>query len=177
MVDVHDIAARSKNMRAIRAKNTKPELIVRSCLHSAGFRFRLHRKDLPGKPDVVLPRHRVAILVHGCFWHGHACPLFKLPGTRTDFWLQKIRSNRHRDIRDTTLLVNQGWRVLTVWECALKGTQRIDTATMTEFLADWVRSDSVFGVLDYSGLSAWKTVSPQTVDELLVPHRDIMVAA
>lgn len=108
-------------MRAIRSKNTAPELLIRKLLFSLGYRFRLHVKNLPGTPDIVLPKYRTAIFVHGCFWHGHDCHLFTLPQTRRDFWQAKIDANRQRDLRSEDMLVSAGWRVLSVWECALKG--------------------------------------------------------
>lgn len=120
MVDVHTPEARSRNMRAIRNKDTKPELLIRKALHTRGFRYRLGGAGLPGHPDIVLPKYRTAIFIHGCFWHGHNCKYFKLPATRTEFWAGKIRSNQERDQRSTSLLVEQGWSVLTVWECSLK---------------------------------------------------------
>lgn len=109
-------------MRAIRSKNTKPELLVRKGLHAAGFRFRLHGAGLPGKPDIVLPKYRSVIFVHGCFWHGHGCKYFKLPKTRPDFWLAKIEANRARDARDIEKLNQLGWRVILIWECATKAS-------------------------------------------------------
>jgi DNA mismatch endonuclease (patch repair protein) len=121
MVDVHNTEQRSANMRAIRHKDTNPEMQIRRLLFAKGFRFRLHVKALPGSPDLVLPKHRVAVFVHGCFWHGHGCHLFKVPATRTEFWLAKIQANRDRDYRDEGQLLASGWRVLTIWECALKG--------------------------------------------------------
>jgi len=87
VTDVHDAESRSRNMRAIRSRDTKPEILIRQWLHAAGFRFRIHRRDLPGRPDVVLPKYRATVFVHGCFWHGHACHLFKVPQSRRDFWL------------------------------------------------------------------------------------------
>jgi DNA mismatch endonuclease (patch repair protein) len=99
-------------------------LLLRRGLHAAGLRFRLHVRDLPGRPDMVFPRYRAAVFVHGCFWHGHDCPLFKVPETRRDFWSAKIAGNRARDSRNRDALVREGWRVLTVWECALKGSAR-----------------------------------------------------
>lgn len=107
-------------MSGIRGKNTRPEIIVRQALHKAGFRFRLHRKDLPGKPDLVLPKYEAAIFVHGCFWHGHDCRYFKIPKTRTDFWMAKIASNSSRDQRDIEALHKLGWRVMVVWECDIR---------------------------------------------------------
>lgn len=112
--------ARSRTMRAIRKTNTKPELAVRRVLHAAGFRFRLHRKDLPGNPDIVLSRHRCAVLVHGCFWHQHAgCRHANLPRTRTDYWLPKLARNVERDALAEATLCALGWRVLVVWECEI----------------------------------------------------------
>lgn len=107
-------------MSGIRGKNTRPEIIVRQALHNAGFRFRLHQKDLPGKPDVVLPKYHTAIFVHGCFWHGHDCRYFKIPKTRTDFWMAKIASNNARDQRDAEALRKLGWHVIVVWECEIR---------------------------------------------------------
>jgi DNA mismatch endonuclease (patch repair protein) len=124
MADVLTPEQRRLNMSRIRGKDTKPELMLRQGLHARGLRYRLHRKDLPGRPDVVFPRFRAAILVHGCFWHGHDCPLFKLPATRREFWAAKIAGNKARDARDLATLATTGWRVLVVWECALKGPSR-----------------------------------------------------
>lgn len=113
-------------MSGIRGKDTRPEMIVRKILHSRGFRFRLHRKDLPGRPDIVLPRYRVAIFVQGCFWHGHEnCHLFRLPASRTEFWDEKIGGNKSRDEKNLGLLRAAGWRTLQIWECALKGKSRL----------------------------------------------------
>lgn len=105
-------------MRRIGSTNTTPEIVVRRFLHSRGYRFRLHRKDLPGTPDIVLPRYRVAILVHGCFWHRHSdCHLAYVPRTRTEFWASKFEANVSRDRRTREALHAAGWSVLTVWEC------------------------------------------------------------
>lgn len=138
MSDVLNQESRSKNMRAIRGKNTQPELILRKLLFSRGFRFRLHVKTMPGKPDIVLPKYRVAIQVHGCFWHGHECYLFKLPISRSDFWRTKIIQNRLRDIRHTDALLKSGWRVLCVWECALKGKLRWNHDELCEQISRWI---------------------------------------
>ncbi|WP_257254063.1 very short patch repair endonuclease, partial [Endozoicomonas sp. SESOKO3] len=121
MTDVHTPVIRSKNMRAIRNRNTKPEILVRKLLHSRGFRFRLNVKTLPAKPDIVFPKYRAVILVNGCFWHGHDCPVFRWPKTRTEFWKEKITGNQQRDKRNLMNLQAAGWRVLTLWECALGG--------------------------------------------------------
>ena len=131
---------RSRMMAGIRGKNTKPELAIRSALHCLGFRFRLHRKDLPGKPDLVFPKHRAVIFVHGCFWHGHACHLFKWPKTRSGFWKQKINSNIARDRRHLLALADSGWRVATIRECALKGRTRLPMEEVAERCAGWLKS-------------------------------------
>lgn len=121
MTDVHTVEQRSRNMRAIRSKDTKPEIKVRSALHALGYRFRLHRKDLPGTPDIVLPKLRTVIFVHGCFWHSHECRFGKVtPATRADFWLQKRTGTVERDRLKCDALRQQGWRVLIIWECETK---------------------------------------------------------
>ena len=131
---------RSRMMAGIRGENTKPELAVRSALHCLGFRFRLHRKDLPGKPDLVFPKHRAVIFVHGCFWYGHACHLFKWPKTRSEFWQQKINSNIARDRRHLLALADGGWRVATIWECTLKGRARLPMEEIAECCAGGLKS-------------------------------------
>lgn len=113
-------AERSALMSRIRSKDTKPELVVRSILHRLGFRFRLHRKDLPGRPDIVLPRHRKIILVQGCFWHGHTCKLASKPKSNQSYWSPKIETNRARDARNLNMLIQQGWTVMELWECEIR---------------------------------------------------------
>lgn len=132
-------------MAGIRAKDTKPEMVVRRGLHALGFRFVLHDRRLAGKPDMVLPRWRSAIFVHGCFWHGHDCPLFRWPGTRQDFWRQKIGRNQDRDAEVEAELDRAGWRVLKIWECSLKGTGRIGIDRVVPLAADWLRSGERVG--------------------------------
>jgi DNA mismatch endonuclease (patch repair protein) len=127
-------------MAAIKGSHTKPELQIRKALHAAGFRYRLHAKDLPGKPDLVLPRYRAAIFVHGCFWHQHDCHLFKWPTTREDFWRAKIGRNVENDARAVESLRAAGWRVAIIWECALKGRTRLDESSAMQRLASWIRS-------------------------------------
>jgi len=141
-VDVVDAATRSRMMAGIRGKDTKPEMIVRRGLHALGFRFRLHDRTLPGRPDLVLPRWRAVIRINGCFWHRHDCPLFRWPGTRQEFWRAKIGGNIKRDEVNLVLLEEAGWRVLTVWECALKGTGRIGDETVIARAAEWIRSEA-----------------------------------
>lgn len=121
MADVHSARVRSYNMSRIKSKNTKPELVVRQLLHAAGFRFRLHVDDLPGKPDIVLTKYETVVFVHGCFWHGHAkCRYFVVPKTRTRWWLQKINRNRELDSINARKLKDLGWRVVNIYECELK---------------------------------------------------------
>jgi len=118
---------RSWNMSRIKGKNTKPEMIVRSMLHRLGFRFRLHRKDLPGKPDIVLPKYRTVFFVHGCFWHRHeGCKYTYLPKSRIEFWEKKFRQNVARDQEALKKLGAKGWRVLIVWECQTKNRKELD---------------------------------------------------
>lgn len=138
-MDIVDSATRSRMMSGIRGKDTGPERLVRSLLHRRGFRFRLHAKDLPGRPDIVFPRYRAVVLVHGCFWHGHCCPLFRLPGTRTGFWEEKIKRNRANDERNERSLADLGWRVATVWECALRGKRRMPPEAVASALAEWMQ--------------------------------------
>ena len=112
-------------MSGIRGKNTKPEMILRQGLHARGLRYRLHVKQLPGKPDMVFPARRAALFAHGCFWHGHDCHLFRMPSTRPEFWASKIERNRTVDARSVVQLREAGWRIGIVWECALKGKLRL----------------------------------------------------
>jgi DNA mismatch endonuclease (patch repair protein) len=126
MVDVHTREQRSRNMAAIRGRDTKPEIRVRTLLHSLGYRFRLHRKDLPGKPDIVLPKHGAVIFVHGCFWHCHRCRFGRVqPTTRAEFWTSKRQSNVDRDHRNKKALRKLGWRIMVIWECEVKATEKI----------------------------------------------------
>ncbi len=130
-------------MSGIRDKNTQPELAVRRGLHALGFRYRLHPKEIPGKPDLWLPRYSAAIFVNGCFWHGHDCSLFKLPGTRQKFWKTKIEKNRTRDARVEELLARRGLRQLDIWECALRGPGRIGLSETLVQTAEWLRGEDV----------------------------------
>jgi DNA mismatch endonuclease (patch repair protein) len=140
MADVVTAAVRSRMMAGIGGKNTKPELILRKGLHAQGFRFRVHRRDLPGTPDIVLPRYRAALFAHGCFWHGHDCHLFSVPGTRTDFWLAKIARNQEVDRKAQEALALTGWRRGVVWECALKGKTRLPPGNVISICAKWLKS-------------------------------------
>lgn len=129
---------RSKNMRAIRSKDTKPELIVRKLLFSNGYRYRLHSRRLPGRPDIVLKKHNAVIFINGCFWHRHkGCPYAVLPKSHADFWNQKLSRNATRDAAEHQTLLGMGWRILVVWECALKTqkTRAISEPLILEWLA------------------------------------------
>ena len=121
MADVHTKEIRSYNMSRIKGKNTKPEMLVRRFLHANGYRYRLHDKNLPGKPDIVLPKYKTVIFVHGCFWHGHKnCKYFVVPKTRTEWWLNKINGNIANDAKAAKALKKEGWKIINLWECNLK---------------------------------------------------------
>ena len=125
MADIVPAATRSRMMAGIKGKNTQPEIVMRRGLHQRGFRFRLHAKALPGRPDLVFARYRAVMFVNGCFWHGHLCRLFKWPKSRTQFWTDKIHANVARDVVNHARLKSSDWRVVTVWECALKGPGKL----------------------------------------------------
>lgn len=129
---------RSWNMSRIRGRNTRPELLLRSLLHRAGFRFRLHAKELPGRPDIVLPKYRTAIFVHGCFWHRHGCRNTTTPSTRREFWQAKFDANVRRDEKNRAALQGEGWTVLTAWECEL----RKDASRVAEEISRSIREAS-----------------------------------
>ena len=121
MADVHSKAVRSYNMSRIRSGNTKPEMLVRKFLHAQGFRYKLHDKTLPGKPDIVFPKYKTIIFIHGCFWHGHEnCRYFVIPKTRTEWWVNKINVNKANDAKAIEALNKNGWKIINVWECDLK---------------------------------------------------------
>jgi len=127
---VHDTATRSYNMSRIKGRDTKPEMLVRKYLHGLGYRYKLHDNSLPGKPDMVLPKYKTVILIHGCFWHGHHnCKYYVVPKTRTEWWLQKIERNRANDAKAMAALTAAGWKVITVWECDLKPARLDDSLT------------------------------------------------
>ena len=140
MPDIVDSKTRSRMMAGIRAKDTQPELLLRRALHSRGFRYRLHDARLPGKPDIVFPKIHAVIQVHGCFWHCHRCHLFKWPSSRVDFWRAKISRNREKDAEAGRALARAGWRILTVWECALKGRTRLPLDKVTDDIVAWLLS-------------------------------------
>jgi len=139
MADVVDKATRSRMMAGIKGKDTKPEILIRSELHRRGFRFRKNVKDLPGKPDIVLPKYKSVIMINGCFWHGHECHLFKWPATRPDFWREKINSNKARDSKSIKSLECLGWRVRVVWECEIKGKGNEDVDLLLKSIGEWIK--------------------------------------
>ena len=141
MVDVHTPIQRSRNMAAIKGKNTKPELIIRKELHRLGFRYRLHYSALPGSPDLVFPKYKAVILINGCFWHKHECHMFKWPKNNAEFWRAKIEKNFIRDSKNSDYLVALGWKSLVIWECALKGRKKIPIDQVIESTALWLRSE------------------------------------
>ncbi|WP_017931953.1 very short patch repair endonuclease [Robiginitomaculum antarcticum] len=143
MVDIHTIASRRKNMSAVKSKNTSPELKIRKLLHGAGFRYSLHNKQLPGKPDLKFKKHRAVIFVNGCFWHKHNCYRFSWPQTREDFWKAKITGNAERDMRNYNDLFTEGWRVGVVWECALRGKIKLSEERVLYSLSEWLNSDAI----------------------------------
>lgn len=140
MADIVDKQTRSRMMAGIRGKDTKPELVLRRALHARGFRFRLHSKNVPGRPDLVLSKHRAVVFVHGCFWHRHEdCRYATTPSTRPEFWQEKFESNVVRDSAVVAALLSSGWRVATVWECALRKPDAILAAA--ESVSHWLLSE------------------------------------
>ncbi|AUV00682.1 very short patch repair endonuclease [Phytobacter ursingii] len=152
MADVHDKATRSKNMRAIATRDTAIEKRLASLLERLGLTFRVQDAALPGRPDFVLDEYRAVIFTHGCFWHHHECYLFKVPATRTEFWLEKIGKNVVRDNRDSALLLEQGWRVLIVWECALRGRLKLTDDALGERIEEWICGGGDAAQIDTLGI-------------------------
>ena len=139
MTDVLTPEQRRLNMSRVRSKNTKPEMLLRNGLHGRGYRYCLHQPNLPGCPDLVFPRCHAVIFVHGCFWHGHGCRLFRLPETRTEFWKKKISANIDRDRNARRVLLQSGWRMLTIWECALRGSLRLGLDNVLKIAENFLR--------------------------------------
>lgn len=160
MADVHNPATRSKNMRAIGTRDTAIEKRLASLLSEAGFIYTVQDATLPGRPDFVLADYRCIIFTHGCFWHHHHCHLFKVPATRTEFWLEKIGKNVLRDARDIGLLKEQGWRVMVVWECALRGKEKLTDETLTERLEEWICAGEGCAQIDTHGIAPLDVTSP-----------------
>ncbi|MET4493540.1 very short patch repair endonuclease [Bradyrhizobium sp. LA7.1] len=141
MADVVSPEVRSRMMAGIRGVNTKPELMLRKGLFADGLRYRLHVRSLPGKPDIVFPRFKAVLFTHGCFWHGHDCPLFKMPSSRREFWEAKILRNREVDARSEVGLRDLGWRYGIIWECALKGKSRLPFPNVIAQCSSWLHSN------------------------------------
>ncbi|MBK8293670.1 MAG: DNA mismatch endonuclease Vsr [Solirubrobacterales bacterium] len=142
MADVVSSEKRSEMMAGIRGKDTGIEIQMRRALHARGFRYRLHAKDLPGKPDIVLPKYNAVVMVNGCFWHGHDCNLFRLPATNREKWRRKLDRNRQRDSENLVRLNEAGWRVIEVWECAVRGVADVEWNDVAEAVDEWIHSDS-----------------------------------
>jgi len=140
MADVLTPEQRRYNMSRIRGRDTKPEMLIRRGLHARGLRYRLHDRSLPGRPDLIFPKFRAAVFVHGCFWHFHGCALSKLPVTRQDFWLQKLGRNKLRDQHAVRALVEDGWRVLVIWECAFRGAHRRTPDEVLDDAASYIQN-------------------------------------
>lgn len=140
MADIVSPEKRSEMMAGIKGKNTKPELQIRSGIHKRGFRFRICDKRLPGKPDIVFRKYKAVVFVHGCFWHGHDCSLFRMPTSRTKFWQAKIEKNRINDERARNTLLSTNWRVLEIWECALRGKGKRDFEATIDQISEWLLS-------------------------------------
>lgn len=139
-------------MSGIRGKDTKPELMMRRALHSRGFRYLLHSSSLPGKPDMVFPKYRAVIFVHGCFWHAHGCKYFKLPGSRTEFWQKKLLKNRQRDEFVIETMHALGWRVLVVWECATREFRTAEAGNaLAETVSQWIVGEAPSGEIGMDG--------------------------
>jgi len=140
MTDTVSPEKRSEVMSKVGSRDTKPELLIRKGLHARGFRYRLHAKDLPGKPDLVFRRYRSVIFVNGCFWHGHSCPRCRMPNSNADYWKQKVARNVKRDASNRQSLLDEGWRVLTIWECALTGKWKLGLNEVIVLASEWLLS-------------------------------------
>ncbi len=162
--DIVDKKTRSRMMSAIRGKNTRIELLVRRYLFKQGFRFRIHDPKLPGKPDIVLPRYKTVIQIHGCFWHAHDCSLFKMPSSNIQSWENKFEKNKANDRKSHLMLSNSGWRILTVWECALRSTNRFmnENEILTE-IAKFITSEINTEMISETGMQTNINHYPQPV--------------
>ena len=152
MADVHDKATRSKNMRAIATRDTAIEKRLVSVLTEQGVTFRVQDAALPGRPDFVVDDYQCVIFTHGCFWHHHECYLFKTPATRTQFWRAKIGKNVKRDARDRERLQALGWRVLIIWECAIRGRKKLSDEALSERVVEWICSGGATAQIDTQGI-------------------------
>jgi DNA mismatch endonuclease (patch repair protein) len=144
MADIVSQEKRSQMMAGIKGKNTRPELLIRKALHKQGFRYRLHGKKLAGKPDLVFPKYKAVLFIHGCFWHGHDCHLFKWPSTRVNFWKEKITRNHQVDENAQDKLFSEGWRVGVIWECSLRGRTKRSFDYIVNETARWLNSNEKY---------------------------------
>lgn len=149
-MDVHSPEQRSFNMSKIQGKDTRPEMMVREWLWANGYRYRLHRRDLPGKPDIVLPKYRAVIFVHGCFWHRHGCQFTTIPESNREFWLTKFSKNISRDKRNIAALLEQSWRVMVIWECSFRRKNAIPEL-VAKHLAEFLNSETHFAEIGTQG--------------------------
>lgn len=149
-MDVLTPDQRRRCMASIKGRDTKPEVVLRKALFGLGLRYRLHDRALPGTPDLVFPKYRAVLFVHGCFWHGHGCNLFVVPHTNTAFWIAKIAGNQARDEAATRALRKLGWRVMTAWECALRGREKQEVGDVARRVARWLESRRQIGELPSS---------------------------
>lgn len=162
MADIVSTSVRSRMMSGIRGRNTAPEIALRRLLHGVGFRYRLHARDLPGRPDIVLPRYRVAMFTHGCFWHQHeGCRFAKMPSSNRRFWEVKLLRNRERDAEAIRLLRKADWRVLVVWECSVRDRTSLDLERLQDSICQWIKSSRVRAELPRRKLASG--VRPKTV--------------
>lgn len=152
MADVLTSEQRRLNMSHIRGRDTKPEMLIRRALHARGLRYRLHDRTLPGCPDLVFPRYQTVIFIHGCFWHMHGCSLSKVPATRRDFWIKKLEDNVNRDRNALNALQSLGWRVLIIWECALRGPGRKESIELFTSIESYIREGSI-SLLNIAGIA------------------------
>ncbi|WP_194867594.1 very short patch repair endonuclease [Pseudoalteromonas sp. PPB1] len=153
MADVHNKDSRQKNMAAIRSKNSRPERFIRLQLATLGFHYVTNKKSLPGTPDIVIKKFKAIIFVNGCFWHGHNCHLFKVPQTNTKFWISKIHSNTVRDKEVVAKLMAQGWRILIVWECSMKGANKLRKKDLLDRMEEWILRGDNYSELSFRGLT------------------------
>jgi len=155
MADVFNRKKRSEVMASITSKDTAIEVKFRKALHRKGFRYGLHNKSLPGKPDLVFRKYRAVAFIHGCFWHGHSCELYKLPATNTSYWKQKALRNQQRDQEMIDLLLAKGWRVMVVWECSMRGKSRLEFDALISSFEDWLFGETKF--FEIRGLTSTET--------------------
>ncbi len=142
MADIFNAQKRREIMASVSAKNTAPEMFLRKCLHQRGFRYRLHDKRLPGTPDLVFRRFNAVVFINGCFWHGHDCPLFRIPSSNREFWQKKFDTNRTRDAQNKQLLMDKNWRMLIVWECSMRGRGKLAVDELVSRVENWLQSEN-----------------------------------